>query len=285
MRPASSVLTRLLLPAALAFALHLSTSSALADFTVTGAFGPNGDLGFATSPANLGVTFGTGQGSISQLDAFVNVAGKDFSTNGFGTSRDLAESAPAGLAFSFLAAVPTPHQLLLTYHFVNNTGAALPGFQFMGYVDADIGPNFTDETVATAGALGGGPPGTTPVRFQASDPSFGTIFTNLAAGTLNNVNDLPAGSPGDGSIAIGLLAGLVPVGGVVEFQVLLSDDGSALPGRSLTQSDPVFARDTLTVSARASLLPPVPEPSSIALLVVGLIGLSARFFRRMSRVG
>jgi hypothetical protein len=255
----------------------LSPLVASADIVVNGSFGPNGDVGFVTSPPSLGITFGAaGQGSIFQMDGFVNATGHDFG-GGSGVSADLANGSPTGLAYSFSASQPTAAQLLLSYSFTNTSGTALSGLQFLYFVDPDIGANFADETATTHGSIGTGFPNVT--SFQVGDPSLSTIFTNLTNGTLSNVNELPSGTPGDVSMALGFNVGTLGVGQSTGFQVLLSDDGSHLGGFYISQQDPIFTGDTLTVSGLA-----VPEPASwISLTIGGAFPLAYALRRRARR--
>ncbi len=192
--------------AVIAATLSLCVPAGRAQIVVSGAFGPNGDVGFVNSPPDLSISFGSdGEGSIYQMDAFVNVAGQNLNNtgSGFGTSADLSYGSPAGLAYSFSAAQPTADQLVLTYSFVNNTGASLPGFQFLAFVDPDIGPNYADEWATVAGSPGPGGANPNPESFQVGDPTYSTIFTNLLYASLSNVNEEPSSDPGDVSMAVG----------------------------------------------------------------------------------
>jgi hypothetical protein len=221
-----------------------------ADIVVNGAFGPNGDVGFANSPTNLFILFGSaGQGSIYQMDGFVNAPGVDLG-NGVGISQQLSNDSLQGLALNFTATQPNAHQLLLDYRFTNNTGATLSSLQFMHFVDPDIGPNFADETAVVAGHT------TSATSYQVGDPQLSSIFTNLYTGHLSNVNEEGTGHPGDVSMALGATSGPLLAGQYTDYQVLLSDNQSTLPGSnlSITQYDPVYTADTLTVSIAA-----VPE--------------------------
>jgi len=243
----------------------ISPSEVQADLTVTGNFGPYGDIGFATSPTNLGVTFGaaTGMGSIYQMDAFVNVPGVDLGA-GVGMSADLANGPPTGIGYTFAASQPTASQLILGYTFQNNTHGTLANFQFLQYVDADIGPNFADEYAVVNGTnkLGG----INPTSFQVGDPSSSSIFTNLTNGTLNNANDFPSPTQsGDVSFATAFLLPSLASGQMITFYVMLSDDGSTLGNFSINQHDPVFTGDVLTASAI------IPEPSTLVLVAIGSI--------------
>lgn len=237
---------------------------ARADIVLSQGFGPNGDVGFVTSPPGLTINFGPDQqGSIYQMDGFVNAPGKDFGS-GAGISADLASGAPAGLSYTFGAYQPTPNQLVVSYSFVNNSGAALPGFQFLYFVDPDIGPNFADESATTASTSKLGFPNAT--AFQVGDPSTSSIFSNLMTGTLSNGNDYPSGTPGDVSSALAFTVGTLGIGQSTTIDILLSDNGTHFGDFYITQTDPVFTGDTLTVSGAV-----VPEPRSVISMAIGLV--------------
>src|SRR5947209_6154129 len=122
-------------------ALICATAVTRADVIVSGSFGTNGDVGFVNSPAGLSITFGANtQGLIYQMDGFVYAPGQNWNgADSGGPSRELTDGAPTGVGYTFTQSQPTIHQLLLTYYLVNDTGQDLPGFQFMHYVDPDIG--------------------------------------------------------------------------------------------------------------------------------------------------
>jgi hypothetical protein len=246
------------------------------DLVVSGAFSPNGDLGFVTSPTNLAINYGgDGQGLVYQMNGYVNVQGMN-SMSDVGNSADLGNGAPSGIAYTFNASQPTADQLLLTYQFANNTGAALPGFQFLYYVDPDDGANYPYEYATINGAANLGL-GLNPSSYQVSDATYGSIFTNLGTGMLSNTNDLPSSSQeGDVSVALGLSVGTLAIGQTATFQVLLSDNGSSLGNFSITQVDDAYPGDSLTISAAV-----VPEPPSLILLAVGsLLGMGTMVRRK-----
>jgi hypothetical protein len=256
---------------------------ARANFIVSGPFGPNGEGG---SVNGQGIAFGsTGSGSIFEIDAFVNVQGQDLHAPGdFGTSRRLSAGAPAGFGYSFSSTVTGP-QLILTYQFVNQTGSALPGFQFFSFVDPDIN-NFDQNYGTVAGAPGPGIPDPNPHTFQIDEPGFGgggTIYNNLRFGALDNTNHTSPASPQDVAMALGFSLGTLYPNYVATIQVVLSDDGSSVGSLALTQHDASVppAPDTLTMSGQAMV---VPEPGSLTLLAFGGLA-SATGWRRRDRGG
>jgi hypothetical protein len=220
------------------------------------------------------------------MDGFVYAPGQNW--NGIdsgGPSRELTDDAPAGVGYTFTQFQPTIHQLLLTYYFVNNTGQDLPGFQFMHYVDPDIGSgidsSYLSEWATSAGASGFG-----LTAYQVGDPQFSTIFTNLDNGTLYSTSD-PNGNgepsmsqSGDVATALGFSFGDFGAGNTATFQVLLSDDGSTIGSYSLTDHNPTYTADTLTISGQIV----TPEPSSLALFGTGLIALALIIRYRKKRV-
>jgi hypothetical protein len=144
----------------------------------------------------------------------------------------------------------------------------------MYFVDPDIGSNndlsYLNEWATAAGTSGFG-----LTTYQVGDPQNSSMFVNLDNGTLYSTSD-PNGNgepsmsqSGNVSMALGFSFGDFGIGNTATFQVLLSDDGSTIGSYSLTDHNPVYTTDTLTLSGIV-----VPEPSSQALLGAGLIALA-----------
>jgi hypothetical protein len=263
--------------AAIAILGLIGPPGARGDLTVAGSFGPYGDINILPSSPNVAISYGAdGQGSVYQMDGYVNVPGVAFSNPGdpsFGPSADLANGPPTGstangvpvsLNYTFSSSQPTADQLLLTYQFTNVSNIALPGFQFLQYTDPDVGSGL-GEYATLAGASSLGQPGN-PSSFEVSDASSGPTFTNLANGMLSNNNDLPSPtSTSDVSFALGFDVGTLGVGQTATIEVLLSDDGSTLSNFSITEVNPGYPGDGLTISG----IIVVPEPRSLVLVAIG----------------
>jgi hypothetical protein len=258
----------------------LAPCGARADIVVSGAWGPNGDIGFQHSPPSLSVAFGlsnglgaAGQGVIAQMDGFVNVPGVDLNTDqtpdpGPGISRQLTNGPPPGVGFTFTPTLLGPQELQLDYKFVNNTASVFHNFQFLYYLDGQIGDSSTypyDEYATTLGARAGN-----PRSFQVGDPVLSSIFYNLLHGTLSNVNEQPVTNPGEESMALGFNLGDLAVGQAAEIKILVSDDGTFVGPFSVTEHNQTIPLDTLTISGTAI----TPEPSILLLGAIGLVGMS-----------
>jgi PEP-CTERM motif len=240
----------------------------------TGSFGPNGDVGFVNSPPNLTISFGAdGQGQIAQMDGFINVAGENLnnSGSGFGTSAQLTYGPPAGLAYTFGADQPNSDQLYLSYEFTNHTGANLSGFQFISYVNPYFGSTVPDDYATVTGTTSSTPT-VGPASYQVGDANNSSIFTNVNFGTLDNTNGTT--NPPTGGInvamAIGFSVANLAINQAIVFEVLLSDNGTSIGSLAITDLNPNYPGDMLTVSGMS-----VPEPSTIALLGLGSIGAFA----------
>ena len=179
--------------------------------------------------------------------------------------RQLTNGPPTGLAYNFSFTQPTPDQLLLTYQFINNGPMALTGFQFMAYVNPFFGTTNPEDYATVAGSLATSP-GLGPQNYQVGDSSSSNIFTNLLFGTLDDTNGAPTPVPGTNvAMAIGFNLGTLAVGQGTFARILLSDDGTSIGSLAITDQNPLYPGDSLTMSG-------VPEPSGIVLLGIGSLG-------------
>ncbi len=103
-------------------------------------------------------------------------------------------------------------------------------------------------------------------------------------GTLDDTNGT-TNPPTEGTnvaMALGFSVSTLGIGQAVGFRVLLSDDGSSIGSLALTDQNPGYPGDTLTVSGQA-----IPEPSGIVLLALGSLGALTVgvWFRRKPAAG
>ena len=141
---------------------------------------------------------------------------------------------------------------------------------FLSFLDAEIaepGNTFFNEFATVTGVASPGQ------GFEVDEPGFvfGDIFCHLLAGSLDDTNALPMGSPDDVSMALSFEIGSLAFGEVARIEILISEAGEALDGIVLTHRDPANPT-TITYSGRATIL---PEPGTALLLGVGLAALAA----------
>ncbi len=229
-----------------------------------GAFGPNGEGGRVNGQTlTIGAT-----GAVEQLDAFLAIDGQDLNGATPGVAAQLSvDPLPAGLTVEmtpFLSGDST--DLILRYLISNDTGAALDGVTFLSFIDAEIDePPFFDEFADVTGPLGPGQ------GWEVDEPGFvfGDLFDNLRDGQLDGTNGVQQSAPDDVAVGLSFLLGKLEQGESGIIDILISEDGDALPGKVVTQGDIDLAPlETITFSGQ--IVGSVPEPGLAALTGLGL---------------
>ena len=223
-------------------------------------FGPFGANGAGGSKNGQNLQIGAG-GSVYELDSFLALADFDLNGGQAGTAAELSDqSLPAGLTFSFSAALSNETDLVLTYVFANQSSGSFTNLRFSVLLDAEIDQEantFFNEFGRVTGTLGIGPGDTAPDMWQVDEPGFGggTLFNNLFSGALNNSNSIPGSAPDDVAFGLGVFLGDLSPGQSAAVSVMISEASHYLGTFALQQLDAdTNSSTTITLSAIVSTL-------------------------------
>ena len=195
---------------------------------------------------------------------------------------------------SFISALDTSDLGSYGWTFTNSSSAVWSGVSFLAFLDTDIDRDvntFANEigecvnlslpTGAPSGAIAA-------TSWEIDEPGylFGDIYANLNEGTLDNTNAVGLGRPDDVSMALGFYLGDLAPGETADITLFTSLNNIG----GLRHEDPAsgyafYYNGYATVTGSPIDPPgpaPVPEPSTIVLMTLGLL-VGPVLARRMRR--
>lgn len=189
-----------------------------------------------------------------------------------GIGGGIDEFSAYGLGVGFTSALDADNLGDITWWVTNGTGASLGPFWFFGFLDADIGVPFFNEYGDFVSVGGTGSGDDAPDAWEIAEPyGLGGLLDTLLAGSLGNVNRVPAGSEDDVALALGFQVAGLGVGETLtaRFTVSTSDIGG-LRQTAANSGEQVWFNGSVTVGA-------APAPGMLSLLLFAPL---AAWFRR-----
>ncbi|HEC16053.1 MAG TPA: PEP-CTERM sorting domain-containing protein [Sedimenticola sp.] len=159
----------------------------------------------------------------------------------------------------------------------NNSGRNLASVWFFGFLDAEIDEpinSYFNESGVLVSVSGAGSGDAAADSWEIDEPgfTFGDIYNNLLAGSLDNGNGVPAGSEDDVSLALGFDVGSLLAG----ESILAMFDTSLTNIGGLSHADP-DSNLTFYFNGVVEVQPlSVPEPGTLMLVIIGMAGLTMR---------
>lgn len=204
----------------------------------------------------------------SNFNSGVSLA--DYAYTGYapGGLSDFVSSYPGQFSISVNNALGVGNYGSMSWDITNNTGATLQNVRVFGYLNADIGFDFANnsgERTAT-----GAPDWHQVGLFGTTDP----VIDNLLFGSLSNDNATQG--PGDVVLGLGFNLGDIAAGGHISASFLV--DGNSGMLRQFDDTGEFY------FSGAASSSAPVPLPASWPLLMTGLLLLGGFSLRRTAKL-
>jgi len=167
----------------------------------------------------------------------------------------------------------------MTWSFTNNTGVDLENAWLAGFLDLDIDSSentFFNEYGEFVDVSGAGDGDSDPDSWEIDEPGwlFGDIYDNLSDGYLDDFNNVDSSYPDDVSFGLGFDLGTLNNGATwdVTFEISAINIG----GLSIIDPDSAatfYWNGSATVNKQSPEPVVVPEPGSIALLIIGILSL------------
>jgi hypothetical protein len=220
-----------------------------------------------SSPARAGAI------QLAHVEAFLH-AGGSLATRADATSDSFAANLDAdGLG-------------TLEWTFVNTTNHVMSDVHVFGFVDADLDRSLNTFFNEYGSFISLVPPSGTPggatgaSSWEIDEPGFlyGDVLTHLVAGSLDDSNAVPSGSPDDVALALGFNVGDLRPGDTVRLLLQLS----VAPIGGLRQTD-AHSASSFYLNGYAVTSAPVPEPATAELLLLGVA--ATRVARRVRQPG